>query len=265
MLLLALLISIIISCKNIDNDDLKQNFMKEYFNTLGIDGTVIVHSLKTKTEYVYNDKRSRKMFLPASTFKIPHTLIALEEGAIANVTDIIKWNGKNHDYKTWNQDQTLPSAIKNSCVWVFQGFTKKISEAKYREYLKKMDYGNMQTGNDLSLFWLEGDLRISAREQISFLQKLYREELPFSKKNIQYLKRNLVNDKTDSYTLYGKTGLTLRVKEPVGWYVGYVETKNDVWFFAVNISPKDKNDYPLRKEIAYQALYELDVISKKIN
>ena len=39
-----------------------------------------------------------------------------------------------------------------------------------------------------------------------------------------------------------------------GWYVGYLETKNDVWFFATNIDTKSKDDLPKRKAITLEVL-----------
>jgi beta-lactamase class D len=39
-----------------------------------------------------------------------------------------------------------------------------------------------------------------------------------------------------------------------GWYVGYVETKDDVWFFATNIDTKSKDDLIKRKAITLEAL-----------
>ncbi len=236
--------------------------MKDYFHNLDIDATVIIESRSTGKQYVYNEDRSKLRYLPASTFKIPHAFIALEEDIIKNDREIIKWDGKDRRLSEWNRDQTLASAIKHSCVWVFQRFTNEISDAAYREYLKKIDYGNMKTGNVLSTFWLDGDLRISAAEQITFLRKFYSEELPFKKANYQFIKPNLLVDRSADYIMYAKTGLTLRVKEKVGWYVGYVETKADVWFFAVNLTLRDKNDGHLRQEITYAAFEELGIIKK---
>lgn len=46
----------------------------------------------------------------------------------------------------------------------------------------------MQTGGNLTRFWLEDDLKISALEQIEFLQKLYKNDLPFKKRNLDKTK-----------------------------------------------------------------------------
>src|SRR4029453_11981339 len=46
---------------------------------------------------------------PASTFKIPHALIALETGVIDERT-VVPWDGTAYDFASWRQDHTLESA-----------------------------------------------------------------------------------------------------------------------------------------------------------
>lgn len=253
---------LLVGCSAKKIEETHQNFMQLFFQVHDVDATVIIESMNSGERYVYNEDRAHKRYLPASTFKIPHAFIALEEHILASDTDVIEWDGKDRGYSEWNKDQTLASALKYSCVWVFQGFTNEISDATYLEYLQKLDYGNMKTGSDLSTFWLDGDLRISAGEQITFIKKLYREELPFTKEHYSYVKKNLLVDKSADYTMYAKTGMTLRVKEKIGWYVGYVESGAEVWLFAVNLTLRDKNDAGLRKEITYAAFEELGIINK---
>ena len=43
-------------------------------------------------------------------------------------------------------------------------------------------------------------------------------------------------------------------KPQVGWYIGYIETKEDVWFFATNIKIISKKDLPLRQKLTREAL-----------
>jgi beta-lactamase class D len=228
---------------------------EKIFKEFNIDGTLIVTTLKSNELYVYNSKRADKRFGSASTFKIPHTLIALNENIITSKNDIIKWDGVKRGYALWNKDQTLQSAISISCVWCYKKFTQKISKEKYIDYLSKFNYGNKTVGEDKSSFWLNGDLKISAYEQIDFLKKFYNENLPISKKNINIVKDIIIVDKNDQFELKAKSGWD----GTIGWYVGYVKTNNKVYFFALNGDIK-REELNLRKEIVYKALKSKNLI-----
>ena len=60
-----------------------------------------------RTDIVHNDERSNRRFAVASTFKILHSLIALEEKVATGKDHVIRWNGKRHEFSDWNRDQTL--------------------------------------------------------------------------------------------------------------------------------------------------------------
>jgi len=85
--------------------------IKTIFKTKGVNGTLIISSLNGDYNYIYNKKRSIKQYLPASTFKLPNTLIALDENIIEDENEIIKWDGKKRTYDAWNKDQSLSDQI----------------------------------------------------------------------------------------------------------------------------------------------------------
>lgn len=233
------------------NDKLFEKIFKEF----SIDGTLIVTTLKSDELYVYNEQRADKRFCSASTFKIPHTLIALNENIITSKNDVIKWDRVKRGYDLWNKDQTLQSAISISCVWCYKQFSKKISKEKYIDYLSKFNYGNKIVGEDKSSFWLNDDLKISAYEQIEFLKKLYNENLPISKKHINIIKDIITVDKNERYVLKAKSGWD----GIIGWYVGYVKSNGKVYFFALN-GDTTREQLNFRKEIVYKALKSKKII-----
>ncbi len=147
--------------------------LKELFQSRKVEGTIVISSLDGATEYLSNKARSEKRFLPASTFKIPNTLIALDEGVVANAQEIFKWDGEDKGWAAWNKDQSIESAFPISCVWFYQELAKRVGNTTYLSHLEKLEYGNQMTGPNITTFWLEGDLRISAQEQIAFLKKLW--------------------------------------------------------------------------------------------
>ena len=223
--------------------------IEKIFKNKEVEGTIVIESLNTKKIYIYNDKRAKNLYSPASTFKIPNTLIALNEGIVTK-DSVIVWDKKIREYESWNKDQTLLTAFKSSCVWCYQEFASKIGVEKYKKYLKELNYGNKVVGNDVKNFWLDESLKINAFEQINFLKKLHKNNLPFKQNDIDALKNIMIDEKTSNYTIRSKTGWEGRY----GWYVGYVETKDDVWFFAMNIDTKSKDDLPKRKTITLETL-----------
>ena len=215
---------------------------------------MVISSLDSKMNYVHNSHRSETRFVPASTFKIPNTLIALEEGAIKDEKEVITWDGKDKGFDTWNKDQTIETAFPVSCVWFYQELARRVGNEKYLTHLKMLGYGNEKTGPDVTTFWLEGDLKISAKEQINFLKKLYEESLPYSKGNMKLLKKVMIVEENPRFTIRAKTGWAMRGDPQQGWYVGYVETKGQIWFFATNLEIRKKGDDTFRKEITIAAL-----------
>ena len=228
--------------------------LAKLFQERDVVGTIVISSLDGKTTYIHNLPRAEERFLPASTFKIPNTLIALEEGVIADEKEIIKWDGKDKGWKEWNTDQSFETAFPLSCVWFYQELAKRVGNERYLQHLHRIHYGNEQTGKEVTTFWLEGDLRISATEQIDFLKRVYTGELPYTQPHIALLKQLMIVEKTPQYTVRAKTGWTMRVTPQIGWYVGYVEVKGDPWFFATNIDIIKKGDEKFRQEISIEAL-----------
>ena len=223
--------------------------VEEVFKKYKVEGTIVIESLNKKKIHIYNDKRASELFSPASTFKIPHSLIALNEG-IVKKDSVIVWDKKIREYESWNKDQILLTAFKSSCVWCYQEFASKIGVEKYKKYLKELNYGNKKIGDDVTRFWLDESLEITTFEQIKFLKRFYTNNLPFKIEDINLLKEIMIDEKNENYTIRAKTGWAWKY----GWYVGYVETKDDVWFFSTNIDTKSKDDLPKRKTITLETL-----------
>jgi beta-lactamase class D len=246
-----LILIFLIVTVNTFSEDLE---IAKIFDDKGVTGTMVITSIDGKTEYVHNDKRSRVRFLPASTFKIPNTLIALEEGIMKSDTDLIKWDGIQRDFLPCNKDQTLKSAFQTSCVWFYQAIAQEVGIEKYKEYINKIEYGNKEIGINVTTFWLEGNFGISAKEQIWFLNNLVMEKLPFSKNSFEVLKRIMIIEENSGIVIRAKTGWATSVSPAYGWFVGYVESKQTVWLFATNMDVSNQQELALRKEITLAAL-----------
>jgi len=67
---------------------------------------VIVAPLDGGPETVVGGDECDRRTLPASTFKIPHALIALDTGVVSDSTTM-KWDGTKQDFPVWERDHTL--------------------------------------------------------------------------------------------------------------------------------------------------------------
>lgn len=230
------------------------------FKEKNVDGTLVIATLDGKKVYTHNDERAHTRFVPAATFKLPNTLIALEEAAISDEKVIVIWDGTDKGLPACNTDQSLESAFSASCAWFDQEMVKRVGKEKYLSYLTKLHYGNGNIGPDISNFWMEGDLRISAVGQIDFLKNLYTRSYPFRASSYDLLRKLMVVEETPSYVLRATTGWTENMVPQVGWYVGYVEAGGQVWFFAANVETGKPEDKALRQELTKQALHLKGII-----
>ena len=229
------------------------------FETADVLGTIVVASVDGGLVYVHNDNRSTTRFSPASTFKIPNTLIALDAAIVTSADSTFSWDGTERGVPAWNKDQTLRSALQVSCVWCYQEIARKVGNDRYASALAGMDYGNQHLGEQVDQFWLNGDLQISAVEQIAFLRKLHDYALPYQHKHVDILKAIMLVEQTNDYTLYAKTGWTGAALH-VGWYVGYVEKGDETWLFAMNMRMDRAEQAALRKDLTIQSLRALGII-----
>ena len=102
-------------------------------------------------------------------------------------------------------------------------------------YLAEFDYGNQDISGGLTNFWLGSSLKISANEQIEFLKKLWRNQLPVSTRAMTLTKKIIPLDISPSGArLNGKTGSHTTDKSALGWFVGHLDSKEGEYLFAVN-------------------------------
>lgn len=230
-----------------------------FFDKAGVTGTlVVVDERRTPpVTLVYDIDRAKRRYSRASTFKIPHTLFALDAGAAVDEFQVFPWDGVKRSFEGHNQDQTLRSAMRNSTLWVYQGFARTIGEAKARAYLRAIDYGNADPATKSGDYWVDGHLRVSAMEQVDFLRRLYRNALPFKVEHQRLVKDLLVKQATSEWILRAKTGWEGRY----GWWVGWVEYGEGAVFFALNIdTPRRLEDLPKREQIVRGVLGSMGLL-----
>lgn len=234
--------------------------LEKHFKKNGFTGAFALKDMQSGQKVFFNPKRCKLRFPPAATFKIFIALAGLEAGIIKDKDHLIRWDGTRRKIPSWNQDQTLKSAMENSVDWYFEEVVIQIGLTEMQSLIKKAKYGNQKVTGGIDEFWLKGDLKISPDEQLDFLEKFYTGKLPFAKKNIEIVKEILLKESTESHKFYGKTGVAESFN--AGWYIGFIEKDDEVYLFANLIfgKLKQKRFNFARIRITQEILSDLDVL-----
>ena len=175
--------------------------------------------------------------------------------------DTVKYGYRPEIY----HDMTVKEAFEVSAGWVFIELAKKIGREKYEKYLTLSKYGNINLSQKDDDFWNFGAYAISPKNQVEFLRQLYNEDLPFSKINMAIVKKVMISEQTNEYTIRAKTGWARENNINMGWWVGYLESTKGVYFFATRLIQNRKyntsNFGSCRKEITKAAFRELGLLN----
>lgn len=241
--------------------------LAQHFASAGVEGTFILLDAAAGRMSVHNPARAEQRFVPASTFKILNSLIALETGVVKDENDVLPYGGKPQRFKQWERDMGLRDAIKVSNVPVYQEVARRIGSERMSRFVRLAGYGNADIGQTIDRFWLDGPLAISAVEQAHFVDRLAQGRLPFSQKNQAVVRDIIKQEETASYALFAKTGWAFAETAPgaakpaeLGWWVGWVEREGKVYAFAMNIDIHREEDAAKRMVITRNCLKTLGVL-----
>lgn len=242
LLNIIILVNFTANCqtKKLNTKEVVKTEFGNILDSLEVNGSILIYDVKNKIYYSNDFSWAKTGVIPASTFKIPNSIIALETGIIKNDSAIFKWNGEKRRFKIWEEDLTFKKAFQVSCVPCYQEIARKVGVKRMKKYLRKLDYKGMVFDTlTIDNFWLEGKSKFSQMQQIDFLRKFYFSKFPISDRTIKIVKNIMEIERTENYILSGKTGLSSIEEKYNGWFVGYVETKSNVYFFATNVIPTD--------------------------
>src|SRR6202171_4614320 len=234
--------------------EIRNGLARRFFDA-GTVGTFVAYKTDDYLIIASDKERSGAAQLPASTFKIPNSLIALETGVVADPDkDIFKWDGVTRSIEAWNKDHTLRSAIAVSAVPVYQETARRIVQERMQKYVDLLEYGNRDIGGGLDQFWLTGDLRIDPVQQVDFLDRLRRGVLPVSKRSQDLVRDILPVTKVGDATIKAKSGLLgAEVGKPsLGWLVGWAEKGSAQTVFAMNMDCKEPSHIAARMTVRQQ-------------
>ncbi len=246
--LIFLMAGIIISCQlpfvsamTSSDDQYEFNHQRVTYEDLSAyfedyEGSFVLYDAQADRYSIYNENQSTLRVPPNSTYKIYSALFGLQANAITSENSTIKWDGQDYPFDSWNKDHNLSTAMSNSVNWYFSELDKTMSLDDIQENLKGIHYGNYDVSGGREQFWIESSLKISPVEQVQLLTAFYFNEFGFDEKNVQAVKDSLRIEELDDFYLSGKTGTgTVNGKNINGWFIGYVEKGENIYFFATNI------------------------------
>jgi beta-lactamase class D len=220
-----------------------------------ISGTFLTYDAAADRFAVLNAERAATRFVPASTFKIPNSLIALEVGAVKDADEMFRYDGKPRAVAAWQKDMTLREAVTASNVPVFQEIARRIGLDAYRTWLVRLDYGNREVGEIVDRFWLDGPLTISAIEQTGFLARLAEQRLPMGARSQEIVRDIIRIEEKNGRVLFAKTGWN----GELGWWAGWVEQGARKTAFALNMAMSRIEEAPKRISLGKELLANVGV------
>ncbi|MGC2777087.1 MAG: class D beta-lactamase [Bradyrhizobium sp.] len=237
--------------------------LAKYFTDDGTKGTFVAYKVEEYLVIASDTERSGEGKLPASTFKIANSLIALETGVVEDPDkDVFKWDGVTRSIEAWNKDHTLRSAIAVSAVPVYQEIARRIGPERMQKFLEEFDYGNHDIGGGIDQFWLTGALRIDPVQQVDFIDRLRRGTLPVSKRSQDLVRDIIPTVKAGDSLIHFKSGLlgAERGEHTLGWMVGWVDKSDQPTVFALNMDCPEQRHVADRMTLTQACLKDIGAL-----
>lgn len=216
------------------------------FAAYGQTGTFLLQPDGQNVHVLHGAAFADKALRPASTFKPMLALIALETGVLKSADEIVPWNGKPYpDRPAWRRDMALREAMQTSSESYFGVLAERIGRERLAAWVQRVGYGNGRTGPTPAMVWHDGVLTVTARQQLTFVDRLRRGDLPFSAKTIAMVKAAMRDD-ANGTRIYGKTGTHSDNGTGTAWWIGWVEGPQGNASFALAIDLTSMDDRAMR-------------------
>lgn len=176
--------------------------------------------------------------MPASTFKLAISLMGYDSGFLVDehVPALPFREGYPDWIESWKATTDPAAWIKNSVVWYSQQVTQSLGKERLQRYMADFSYGNEDVSGDpgkdngLTRSWLSSSLEISPLEQVAFLEKIVKRELPISAHAYDMTSRIAsLGALPNGWDVHGKTGSGAPLNadgsqarnRAYGWFVGW--------------------------------------------
>ena len=269
----AVLLALVIGCTQKDEPSTEESSsnirleakLQAVLDTALVDGSILIHDAQKEEYFASNLQHIEEETLPASTYKIPNSIIALETGVVENDSTLFEWDGEDRALDIWERDMLFRDAFRLSCVPCYQQIARAVGPEQMNAYLRKLNYPGMEVDStNIDLFWLQGESKISPIQQIDFLNRFYYQQLPIKESTYRLMRSIMVLEENENYRLSGKTGWAIREGYNIGWFVGILEKQDDVYFIATRVRPNEAFNMDMfariRQEVSIKAFRTMGII-----
>ncbi|MBP6748805.1 MAG: class D beta-lactamase [Xanthomonadaceae bacterium] len=234
------------------------------FAGYGHNGTFLLQRDGRPTQVVHNAALADTPLRPASTFKVMLGLIALETGALKSADEIVRWDGTPYPkHPEWQRDMTLRQAMQSSSEGYFRILAKRIGRERLAQWVTRVGYGNGRIGDSAPDVWHDGVLTVTARQQLAFVDRLRRGDLPFSKATIAAVKAAMREDGKGATRIYGKTGTHLDKNDHGNaWWIGWIEGPRGSASFALGAQLDSADNRAQRIALGKELLKDAGLLAK---
>jgi beta-lactamase class D len=236
------------------------------FENYGHDGAFLLKIENNAAQTLYGKALSMKRLPPASTFKVLLALVALETGVLKSVDEVLPWDGQPYPNKPeWEADMALKQAMQTSSENYFGTLSKRIGQKRLAKWVKKLNYGNRKIGVIPEKAWHDGVLTVTANEQLDFIDRMRRAELPVSNATMEKVKSSMFDSEASGHRIYGKSGSHSGLNQGpgVGWWIGWVEGPNTDTSFVLQIDLKAMDNRAQRLNLGKQLMMDVGVLPAK--
>lgn len=195
----------------------------------------------------YNPQQCQEKLSPGTTFHLPLALIGFDANLLKDA-DRPRWAPPvthNHSSTSKLSPETPRSWLLNGKIWYGQRIANHLSAERIIRYLKNLHYGSHVISTPLqSVLIYDPKLRISAYEQMTFLQELISETLLANHEAQQQLKEIVPYQPLENgwgfrgleASIFPQPEKALKVpQKQIGWYIGWLEKQEQQYVLVMNM------------------------------
>lgn len=242
--LFSILLSLVIfSCSpnNVEKDNMPEKFFKEK----NLTGSFALLHNANKSFKIYNlSDYKDSAYIPGTAFNIVNGLIAIENGTITDENSQLAVS----DTTT----STLKTAVDKNAPF-FDSLSVKTGKDKMQFWLDSLHYGNLKV-NNLTDFWNDGSLTITADEQLGLVTGLHFSSLPLQKRTQAAVNGLLHREANSKYTLGYNKGIAPHAGGYVAHINGWIIENKHVYFFSQTTKSADSTSLMQNSETLLRSI-----------
>lgn len=198
---------------------------------------------------------------PASTFKIAISLMGYDAGFLKSEHQpVLHYRQGDPDWRaSWVSDTDPQKWIRDSVVWYSQRVTAALGARRFQRYATSFRVGNADVSGDptrhdgLKWAWIDSSLQVSPREELDFLERIVRRELPVKPLAYEMTSRiTSIEGEHGGWELHGKTGTGFPLladgrsdhAHAYGWFVGWATRGARTFVFVRQTQDPSLQDGP---------------------